>query len=40
LLPDAPELGPNMAMVRHRGLLEHPDAVVRVHSMPEEYVNG
>ena len=39
LLAYAPELGPNMRLLPHRGLVAHPDAPVRVHSMPEEYRN-
>ena len=40
LLADAPDLGPNMVMVPHRERVKHPDVDVRMHSMPEEYVNG
>lgn len=40
LLAEAPELGPNFLLDPNRALLAHPDAQVRVHSMPEEYRNG
>lgn len=39
LLPTADELGPHLALHPHRGLRAHPDAQVRLHSMPEEYAN-
>lgn len=40
LLADAPELEPNYQFTPHRGMVAHPGAEVRVHSMPEEYQNG
>lgn len=40
LIPDAPELGPHYLFVPHRGRVQNPDAEIRVHSMPEEYING
>jgi anaerobic dimethyl sulfoxide reductase subunit B (iron-sulfur subunit) len=40
LLASAPQAGPHFAVVPHRGLVAHPDAAVRIHSMPEEYENG
>ena len=40
LIASAPELGPHYAFVPHRGVATHPGAEVRIHSMPEEYVNG
>lgn len=40
LVASAPELGPNMVLAPHRKRVEHPEAAVRLHSMPEEYANG
>jgi anaerobic dimethyl sulfoxide reductase subunit B (iron-sulfur subunit) len=40
LIADVPELEPHYLFVPHRGRVEHPDARIRVHSMPEEYING
>ncbi|MDO4889965.1 MAG: 4Fe-4S dicluster domain-containing protein [Coriobacteriaceae bacterium] len=39
LLADAPSLSPHFRLKPHRGLAAHPNAQVRIHSMPEEYNN-
>ena len=40
LIASAPELGPHYVFTPHRERVLHPDAAIRVHSMPEEYING
>jgi hypothetical protein len=40
LLADDPGTGANFVFTPHRGAVGHPGAEIRVHSMPEEYVNG
>ena len=40
LLADDPGVGAHYRFTPHRGVVAHPDAEVRIHSMPEEYQNA
>ena len=40
LVPWDAEAGAHYRFTPHREMLRHPDAEVRIHSMPEEYQNG
>lgn len=40
LIPDDPGIGAHYCFTPHREVVKHPGVEVRVHSMPEEYING